>query len=596
MHKHAWRVLRLIIAVLTLLSAGETLTPLTVAQQSAKQESVFSSPAIAQNSSPSKPNTSVVQSAGQSPSRATDQGFFESISTPTSFLVVLALGVFGLLGFRKLRSRRATPEGVDDGTLLEDEWSVEADDEIGSQTTAQQTGLGKPNLSTAANVPGKTRKSTNNMAVATPDSLFGAYRIDQEVGKLVMGQPHRMDVLSSRAPEDRRAIETSLIKIIASSPDEDERRRACEALEEYGFVARECASLLMAPNAFDRTTAARSLGEIKSPAALPFLIEGLYDNESIVRNQAVVSIGQLRVPRAIGALLDIARRHPDVPGSLVSRALSACSLEDLDFFDTEFALLGGGSFDGSVHDIARLEPASSVEDLAEETDDISQAEALAKIEGPDIAQRLEALKSLSAYPVRTSVAALTAAARHDAEPTLRAQAILSLASINHESVFPAVLIGMADESREVRAAAARSLSHLSFDRADAYIRVMGTTDEETLPDVARACIKAGIVAQGIERLASNDRRQVYEAYAVLSLLAKAKMTEPIIEAITSHVNLDIRLTAVRLLANTGQEEIREQFRELTLRRDFCEELRTALLEGMYKLDQARADNPEPAAT
>lgn len=108
--------------------------------------------------------------------------------------------------------------------------------------------------------------------------------------------------------------------------------------------------------------------------------------------------------------------------------------------------------------------------------------------------------------------------------------------------------------------------------------------------------RPGIVAQGMERLASNDRRQVYEAYSILSLLAKAKMTEPIIEAITNHVNLDIRLTAVRLLANTGQPEIREQFRELTVRRDLCEELRTALLEGMYKLDQAMADDQEPAAT
>ena len=38
-------------------------------------------------------------------------------------------------------------------------------------------------------------------------ALFGAYRVDQEVGKLVLGQPHRMDVLASRAPDDRRAWE-----------------------------------------------------------------------------------------------------------------------------------------------------------------------------------------------------------------------------------------------------------------------------------------------------------------------------------------------------------------------------------------------------
>src|SRR5438046_2660329 len=121
-------------------------------------------------------------------------------------------------------------------------------------------------------------------------------------------------------------MEASLLKVI-TSPDsnENQRRKAREALEEYGFVARHCASLLLAPDAFERTSAARSLGEIESPMALPFLLEGLYDQESIVRNQAVVSIGELKMPSAIGALLDMARRHFDAPSVLVSRALSSCT-------------------------------------------------------------------------------------------------------------------------------------------------------------------------------------------------------------------------------------------------------------------------------
>src|SRR6476619_2062549 len=48
-------------------------------------------------------------------------------------------------------------------------------------------------------------------------SAFGAYRVDQEVNKLVVGKPHRMDVMASRATDDRRAIEASLIKAIESS-------------------------------------------------------------------------------------------------------------------------------------------------------------------------------------------------------------------------------------------------------------------------------------------------------------------------------------------------------------------------------------------
>src|SRR4030095_6169282 len=157
----------------------------------------------------------------------------------------------------------------------------------------------------------------------------------------------------------------------ATDLDETARKRAREALEEYGFVARRGAIVRLAPDAFERTSAARSLGEIKSEAALPFLLESLYDSESIVRNQAVVSIGELKIPSAIGALLDIARTHPDVPSALLSRTLSACSVEGLDFFDAmspEPSLLGSG-LGRAIGEITHLESASSVENLPQASDD-----------------------------------------------------------------------------------------------------------------------------------------------------------------------------------------------------------------------------------
>ena len=90
-------------------------------------------------------------------------------------------------------------------------------------------------------------------------SLFGAYRVDQEIGKLVLGQAHRMDVLASRAPDDRRAMEVALIKALTSPNTQEEgRRRARQALEEYGFVARQSATLLAAHDICERASAART--------------------------------------------------------------------------------------------------------------------------------------------------------------------------------------------------------------------------------------------------------------------------------------------------------------------------------------------------
>jgi HEAT repeat protein len=427
--------------------------------------------------------------------------------------------------------------------------------------------------------------------VPAQTAMFGAYRVDQEVGKLLLGQPHRMDVLASRAPEDRRAVENSLIKSLhAPDMDMDARRRAREALEDYGFVARLSAALLMAPEGYERAAAARSLGELEALSSLPFLIEALYDSEPIVRTQAVTTLGALKQPAAIGALLDMARRHPEMPASLLSRVLSACSLDCLDFGDassSEPELLSLSAAPGPfTGEITKLETSTRVEELPEWMEDDHLRDALARLESTDAEARKQAARQLAQFQVQRSVHALSELAANDIEPSVRAAAITSLGDINHESVFASVLIAFADEAREARAAAARAISHLSFDRADAYVRLLDTINPDRLRDVAHACIKGGMAAQAIERLASEDRRQAYEAFALLSLLAKSNETEPILDAITNHKDYNVRLSAVRLMGLSGQPEAVQQLRHLAVKDGLPEKLRTALLEVVYKIDQA----------
>lgn len=544
------------------------------------------------------PNESAIAAPEATPSQidvqAEDEGLAASIFSGTSVLIVMALGLFGLIVSRKMRSQQSLAPTAET-PLLED---VECDDDAGVATLPELRGSQKGEQGSSevksggiAARNGSSRQPVVRMPVAGPTSLYGAYRIDQEVGKLILGQPHRMDVLASRAVDDRRAIETSLIKGVNGVDLADTaRRRAREALEEYGFVARQCAALLLSTDPFDRTSAARCLGEIKSEAALPFLLEGLYDSESIVRNQAVVSIGELKLPSAIGALLDIARTHPDVPSALLSRTLSACSVEGLDFFDAivpELAQLGMGHDLSVVNQITHLEPSTSVEELPASCEDEELAQALSALESGDAHKRVEALKALAQFRVQSSVSAIACLARQESEPNIRSMAIASLGSIDHESVFPAILIGMADDTREVRAAAARALNRLSFDRADAYVRVIETSDEKTLRDVAQACIQAGIVSQNVDRLSSSDHRQAYETFSVICLLTKANMNEPILNAIASHSNLDVSLRAVHLLAATGQPGTFEQLRQLADQEGVREEVKTALLEALYKLDHTK---------
>jgi HEAT repeat protein len=527
---------------------------------------------------------------------AEEDGALSSVLSGTGIAVVLFLAVVGLLVFRKFRSKN-----VDSGSQNERDVKVEdghhPDNAEFVDEKQSSTALARSARAVPATAPSRERTPMVRQAPAAPASLYGAYRIDQEVGKLVLGQAHRMDVLSSRASEDRRAIQASLTKTLVSSDySDDERRRAREALEEYGFVARESAALLLAPNAFERTSAARTLGEIGSPAALPFLLEALYDVESIVRNQAVVSIGELKVPSAIGALLDMARKHPDVPSSIVSKALSACSVEGLGFFDAivpATSFLTSGANESLGFDFTPVELVSTVEELPETLADPGLMEALENVVSEHVEERSEGVKNLAQYVCQSSVRALVSSSHKDPESTVRALAVSSLAFIDHESVFSAVLLGMADESREVRAAAARALSRLNFDRSEAYVHLFQTADERILRSVAEACIKAGIVSQNLDRLSSGDRRQAYEAFALISLLAKAKMTDSVLDAVEHHSSQTVRLSAVNLLASTGESHVFEKLQQLASKEGMDEEVKTALLEGMYKLEQLRPKAEEP---
>ncbi|HKO35156.1 MAG TPA: HEAT repeat domain-containing protein [Pyrinomonadaceae bacterium] len=431
----------------------------------------------------------------------------------------------------------------------------------------------------------RTRAAKEIAAADSSQSAFGAYRIDQEVGKLVLGKPHRMDVMASRVSDDRRAIEASLIKALsASDVDEAGRERARRALEDYGFVARQCALMLQGRDAWERSSAARVLGQISSAASLPALIEALHDADSVVRNQAVTSLGQSKQPVAIGALLDIARRHSDIPPALLSESLSACSVDDLSFLDSAPFDFNEPqpNVDGDPQEVDAM---LSSEQLPMGDEDDALLGLLTRLESSDTGERAQVARELASHRAQRSVSALCSTAMHDPDASVRAAAVAGLGNIDHESVFAPVLISLADDTREVRAAAARSLSSLHFDRAQAYARVMKSADLQTLQTFAQACVKTGIAAQAVDRLASEDRRHAQEAFALFSVLAKAGEVEPILEIIATHPDVQVKLAAVRVLSVAGSSDAAPKLRELVATEGMPEDVRTSILELLYKFDK-----------
>ena len=500
-----------------------------------------------------------------------------SVFSSYGFTILFTLVLAGLFDFKKRRSLQKR-------FVLPDRRSRPRESYLAAPAprTRDAAHLSQVNTPSQALVPQPERTHPPEV----DQTAFGAYRIDQEIGKLVSGKAHRMDVMGSRCPDDRRAIEASLVKVVTSSEgDEGVRRRAREALEEYGFVARQSAAMLMGRDAWERSSAARTLGQIGSRASLPFLIEALHDGDSVVRNQAVVSLGSLKDPAAIGALLDIARRHSDIPASLLSETLSACSVDSLGFLDLPSSDADLLRPPGTMVEHRDADSFVVFEELPDGNDDPALSGLLTQLGSPDERIRMESVQQLGSYHVQRSVSALSSMALQDADSGVRAAAVSSLGAIDHESVFAPVLVALADESREVRAAAARALTGLHFDRADCYNRVSETANAETLKAVAVACVKTGIATQAIQRLTSEDRRQAYEAFSLMTLLAKAKETQPILDIIENYGDNEIRLCAVRVLNVAGQADVAPKLRELVARDRMPESLRTAVLEVLYKFDQ-----------
>ncbi|MFT3744848.1 MAG: hypothetical protein QM785_11230 [Pyrinomonadaceae bacterium] len=165
----------------------------------------------------------------------------------------------------------------------------------------------------------------------------------------------------------------------------------------------------------------------------------------------------------------------------------------------------------------------------------------------DEAVRELALKILTAFRTRNAVDALSQIALYDLSSNLRSKAVSTLTDFDHPSVFESILLACADPTREVRAAAARGLFRLSFDRADAWKRIMETNDEFRISHAARAAIESGIAVKSFERLVHEDLKVAYEAFSLVAFLIASGENEEIFKAIRSHRDERVKFALLHVL-------------------------------------------------
>ena len=217
-----------------------------------------------------------------------------------------------------------------------------------------------------------------------------------------------------------------------------------------------------------------------------------------------------------------------------------------------------------VFSIRRLELARPFDDLPISNDD-SLMDAVEQTQDEmeeDSEVRELAVRILAAFKTRNSVEALSQVALYDLLANLRSKAVTVLCEFDHESVFEPILLACADPTREVRAAAARGLTKLTFDRADAWTRITELDTEGRIVSAARAAIESGFVDMSFDRLIHQDRKYAYEAFTLMALLIKAGETEKIFNALENHRDMNVRRAVLHTIKVTKDPKALEGLNHL----------------------------------
>lgn len=183
------------------------------------------------------------------------------------------------------------------------------------------------------------------------------------------------------------------------------------------------------------------------------------------------------------------------------------------------------------------------------------------------------VRILAAFKTRNSVESLAQVALYDLSSNLRSRAVTILSEFDHESVFETILLASADPTREVRAAAARGLSRLSFDRADAWARIVETGEEGRIVQAARAAIEGGFVERTFSRLVHGDHKFAYEGFVLLNLLIKAGETDPIFNALEKHSDMNVRRAILHVIKVMKNPKVLDGLYSLLEQKNLLPEMR-----------------------
>jgi HEAT repeat protein len=177
----------------------------------------------------------------------------------------------------------------------------------------------------------------------------------------------------------------------------------------------------------------------------------------------------------------------------------------------------------------------------------------------------------------------------------RAASLFDLARIGSDEAFSLITEAFDDDSTEVRNAAARALYDFQLDRAASFTAALRHGSQERRRRIGAALAESGLANDAIGNLTDDNGETSYDAFSLLFLMAKAGEVQPLMRALEDHVDIEVRLAVVKLLALSGQPEIVPAFRRLAVRGSLPSEVRSAVMEAIYQISSQTSQTTPSAA-
>ena len=293
-------------------------------------------------------------------------------------------------------------------------------------------------------------------ALGVAVTIAAAPRVSQSSPPVPLSVPERGDSVRSPSPEGRggQGVRTG-----TGSGGEDTT------------VVRALIARLKDENAGVRAAAARSLGHLSDPRAVPPLIDVLADSDGEVRSAAVEALADLGDPRAIGPIAGLLK---DPVTDVKRNALGALS-----------------HFDQAV----------------------PTAPVLALLDDPDADVRHQAIDLLEHLHARSAAGAV-ARLIHDPSPDVRHSVVSTLGNLGAQSAATAITEALSDANADVRQAALGALNDLKAPIAEATLfNLMKDPSADVRQRAAELAGERSVVAAipQLRRLIDDPRGDVREA-------------------------------------------------------------------------------------